>query len=31
MDVPVELNYSPMALKYIYFKKFVSSKEQSVK
>lgn len=25
VDVPIELNYSPMALKYIYFKKFVSN------
>ncbi len=24
IDVPVEINFSPMALKYIYFKKFVS-------
>lgn len=26
INIPIELNYSPMALKYIYFKKFVSSK-----
>jgi hypothetical protein len=31
IDVPVELNYSPMVLKYIYFKKFVSSPKASTK
>ncbi len=26
IEIPIELNYSPMALKYIYFRNFVSSK-----
>jgi hypothetical protein len=31
IDIPIELNYSPMALKYIYFRNFVSSKSNPAK
>jgi hypothetical protein len=31
MEIPIELNYSPMALKYIYFRNFVSSKNKPAK
>lgn len=31
IEIPIELNYSPMALKYIYFRNFVSSKNKPAK
>ena len=31
IDIPIELNYSPMALKYIYFRNFVSTKSKAAK